>query len=105
MDQLIGIREWKEECFINVSEKYKPMITKEIKRKLELAFPSARVEVEDESADHAGHTTAGAHLAVGIIYSGFAGKTKVEQHQMVYAALQEEMKGKVHALRIVTRSE
>lgn len=79
------------------------MITEEIKSKLEEAFPSARVEVEDESADHAGHAASGAHLAVVIIYSGFAGKTKVEQHQMVYAVLQQEMKERVHALRIVTK--
>ncbi|MBI2102344.1 BolA family transcriptional regulator [Candidatus Woesearchaeota archaeon] len=79
------------------------MITEEIKQKLERFFPGARVEVEDESADHAGHAASGAHLAVGIVYAGFAGKTKVEQHQMVYTALREEMKEKVHALRIVTK--
>ena len=81
------------------------MLITEIKIKLERAFPGAQVEIEDESSDHAGHQASGAHLAVGIIYAGFAGKTKVEQHQMVYGALAEEMKEKVHALRIVTRSK
>ncbi|MBI4151755.1 BolA family transcriptional regulator [Candidatus Woesearchaeota archaeon] len=80
------------------------MITGLIKTKLEHAFPGANVEVEDESAEHAGHGASGAHLAVVISYDGFAGKTKVEQHQMVYASLQEELRHQVHALKITTRT-
>ncbi|MBS3169032.1 BolA family transcriptional regulator [Candidatus Woesearchaeota archaeon] len=79
------------------------MLTTEIKIKLERAFPGAKVEIEDESADHAGHQASGAHLAVEIIYGGFAGKTKVEQHQMVYQALKEDLQRTVHALRLRTK--
>ena len=76
-----------------------------IKQKLETAFPGAKVQVVDTSAGHETHNSSGAHLAVSIIYKGFAGKSLVEQHQMVYAALKDEMKQQVHALKIKTRTE
>ena len=76
-----------------------------IKQKLETAFPGAKVQVADTSAGHETHNSAGAHLAVSITYQGFAGKSLVEQHQMVYAVLKEEMKEQVHALKIKTRIE
>jgi len=76
-----------------------------IKQKLEAAFPGAKVQIADTSAGHVTHNSAGAHLAVLIIYKGFAGKSLVEQHQLVYAALKEEMKEQVHALKIKTRTE
>lgn len=76
-----------------------------IKQKLEAAFPGAKVQVADTSAGHETHNSAGAHLAVLIIYKGFTGKSLVEQHQLVYDALKEEMKGQVHALKIKTKTE
>ncbi|HLD40262.1 MAG TPA: BolA family protein [Candidatus Nanoarchaeia archaeon] len=76
-----------------------------IKQKLEAAFPRAKVQIADTSAGHETHNSSGAHLAVLIIYKGFAGKSLVEQHQLVYAALKEEMREQVHALKIKTRSE
>jgi len=74
-----------------------------IKQKLETSFPGAEVTVTDESADHVEHNPTGAHLGVNITFQGFAGKTMVEQHQMIYAALEEELKGQIHALKITTR--
>ena len=76
-----------------------------IKQKLESSFPGAKVQIADTSAGHETHNSSGAHLAVLITYQGFAGKSLVEQHQMVYAALKEEMKEQVHALKIKTRAE
>ena len=63
------------------------------------------MQIADTSAGHETHNSSGAHLAVLIIYKGFAGKSLVEQHQLVYAALKEEMREQVHALKIKTRSE
>jgi len=76
-----------------------------IKQKLESAFPGAKVQIADTSAGHETHNSSGAHLAVLVIYRGFAGKSLVEQHQMVYTALKDEMKEQVHALKIKTRTE
>jgi BolA family transcriptional regulator, general stress-responsive regulator len=75
-------------------------IAQEIKQKLELSLPRANVEVLDESASHIEHNPTGAHISITISYPGFVGKNKVEQHQMVYGILKEEMKGKIHALKI-----
>ena len=76
-----------------------------IKQKLESSFPGAKVQIADTSAGHETHNSSGAHLAVLVTYKGFAGKSLVEQHQMVYGALKEEMKEQVHALKIKTRAE
>lgn len=76
-----------------------------IKQKLEAAFPGAKVQIADTSAGHETHHSSGAHLAVLVTYQGFAGKSLVEQHQMVYTILKEEMKEQVHALKIKTRTE
>ena len=76
-----------------------------IRQKLEAAFPGAKVQIADTSAGHETHNSSGEHLAVSITYKGFAGKSLVEQHQMVYAVLKEEMKEQVHALKIKTRTE
>ena len=76
-----------------------------IRQKLEAAFPGAKVQVADTSAGHETYHSSGAHLAVVVTYKGFAGKSLVEQHQMVYAVLKEEMKEQVHALKIKTRTE
>jgi BolA family transcriptional regulator, general stress-responsive regulator len=73
------------------------------KEKLQKAFPGAHIEIVDESSEHIGHGASGAHYAVSIVYSGFEGKSRIEQHQMVYAALADEMKGDIHALKIMTR--
>ncbi|MDP3733739.1 MAG: BolA family protein [Nanoarchaeota archaeon] len=78
------------------------MITDEIKHKIEQALPGARVDITNKSSQHIGHDAGGAHLGVTVKYTGFKGKTMVEQHQMIYAILKEEMKQKIHALVIKT---
>jgi stress-induced morphogen len=67
-----------------------------VKSRLLAAFPDARVEVTDL-------TGTGDHLQALVVSRAFEGKTRVEQHQMVYAALGELMSGPIHALALTTR--
>lgn len=61
------------------------------------------VEVADDSAAHAGHLGAmmgGGHYTVTVVSDRFEGKNTLARHRLVYAALEEEMKQAIHALRI-----
>lgn len=58
-------------------------------------LPGAEVKIVDLRGD-------GEAYAAYISYDGFAGKNRVQQHQMVYAALQGKMGGELHALQIHT---
>ena len=80
-------------------------IQEEIKQKLEKELTGSSVDVVNQSSQHIGHDPGGAHLGVTITYNGFEGKSVVEQHQMVYNVLKEEMKTKIHALVIKTKIE
>lgn len=73
------------------------MITpEEIKSTLEQALPGSTVEMQDL-------TGGGDHWQVFIVSSAFEGKGLVEQHQMVYAALKDEMGDqRIHALALKT---
>ncbi len=66
----------------------------EVRRRIEAALPGARVEVADT-------TGAGDHFEVHVNAPGFAGKTLVEQHQLVYRALATLMP-RIHALSLRT---
>ncbi|MBS3123536.1 BolA family transcriptional regulator [Candidatus Woesearchaeota archaeon] len=79
--------------------------TDQIKQKIELALPGAEVNVLDQSSEHQEHNPVGAHIEVQITYSGFAKKSLLEQHQMIYKILQEEMKEQIHALKIKSKIE
>jgi stress-induced morphogen len=61
------------------------------------AFPDARVEVEDLTGTQD-------HLQAVVVTRAFEGKTRIEQHRMVYAALGDLMNGPVHALALKTRT-
>ena len=80
------------------------MLTEEIKLKLERALPGAEVKVINESSRHFGHSPKGEHIGVTVKYQGFKDKSMVEQHQMIYNILKEEMKEKIHALVINTEA-
>ncbi|TCS65071.1 BolA family protein [Varunaivibrio sulfuroxidans] len=67
----------------------------EIERLIKEAFPDADVLIEDLRGD-------GDHYAARVLSKQFAGKTRVQQHQMVYAALQGRMGGELHALGLQT---
>ncbi len=75
-----------------------------ITNKLREAFSPASVEVQDEShlhEGHAGHRPGGeTHFRVYIVSGAFEGKSRVERHRMINAALAAELQGSVHALAI-----
>lgn len=71
------------------------MSEKEIKTLIQTAMPDADVRIEDLRGD-------GDHYAAYISAKEFAGKSRIQQHQMVYAALQGKMGDDLHALAIQT---
>ena len=76
-----------------------------LRRKLTEAFSPILLEIEDESARHAGHAghraSGETHFNVRIVSPAFKGLTKVASHRAVYAILAEEMKeGGIHALAL-----
>ena len=66
-----------------------------IQELIEAALPEAQVTISDLRGD-------GDHYAAHIISPAFAGKSRVQQHQMVYKALQGRMGNELHALAIQT---
>jgi len=67
----------------------------EIERLIKQAIPDADVAIEDLRGD-------GDHYAATVVSAAFAGKTRVQQHQMVYQALQGRMGEQLHALALQT---
>ena len=70
---------------------------------LELAFEPESLNVEDDSARHAGHAGAKSglgHFNVSIVSSHFNGMKMLARHRAVYAALDDMMKTDIHALSI-----
>ncbi len=71
------------------------MQAQDIERLLRDAFPDAVIEIRDLAGD-------GDHYAVNIVSSAFAGKSRVQQHQLVYGALKGRMGGELHAMALQT---
>jgi stress-induced morphogen len=71
------------------------MQASEIERMIKAALPDARVEITDLAGD-------GDHYKATVVSGAFVGKTRVQQHQLVYAALQGRMGGALHALALTT---
>ena len=67
----------------------------EIERMIKAALPDAVVVIKDLAGD-------GDHYAATVTSAAFAGKSRVQQHQMVYGALQGNMGGVLHALALTT---
>ena len=67
----------------------------EIEALIKAALPDAQVTIEDLAGD-------GDHYAATVVSEAFRGKTRVRQHQIVYAALQGRMGGELHALALQT---
>jgi stress-induced morphogen len=72
------------------------MDPKQLEDALVRAFPDARVEVHDL-------TGTADHYEVTVVTAAFAGKSRIEQHKMVYAALGAAVGGAIHALALHTR--
>ena len=68
------------------------------------ALEPVRLDLRDESAQHAGHAGArpsgGSHWQLTIVSDAFRGKNAVARHRMVYEALGDLMKRDIHALKI-----
>lgn len=79
-----------------------------IRERLTAAFAPSSLDIQDDSAKHAGHAGArsgGGHYNVNIVASAFAGKPLIERHRMVYAALGDAMRENViHALSIQAKA-
>ena len=72
------------------------MDLKEIESLIKEALPDAQVEIQDLAGD-------GNHYSATVISSEFSGKTKIQQHKMVYNSLKGKMGNELHALAIKTK--
>ncbi len=72
-----------------------PMHANEIEKLIREGIPDAQVNIEDLRGD-------GDHYAVYVTSPAFKGKSRVQQHQMVYQALQGRMGNELHALALQT---
>jgi stress-induced morphogen len=71
------------------------MRPEEIEHRIRTGLPEATVQVHD-------YTGGGDHFEATVVSPAFEGKTRVEQHQLVYAALGDLMTGPIHALALKT---
>lgn len=74
-----------------------------ITERLQERFQPTRLEVQDDSWQHAGHAGArgGGHYTVRLTAAAFAGQRALARHRLVYAALQQGIdQGQIHALQI-----
>jgi stress-induced morphogen len=70
----------------------------EIEAMIREAFPDAEIEMKDLAGDDN-------HWAATVKSAAFKGKSRVQQHQMVYAALKGNMGGVLHALQLTTAAK
>jgi stress-induced morphogen len=73
------------------------MAAADIERMIKESFPDARVSIDDLAGD-------GDHYAATVVSETFRGKSRVEQHKMVYDALKGQMGGALHALALKTKA-
>ena len=69
--------------------------TNEIKERIEHALPGASAKVIDL-------TGGGDHLRAEVVYDGFAGLSRIQQHKLVYGVFEGEIGGPIHALSLKT---
>lgn len=72
-----------------------PMQAEDIERLIKDSIPDAKVTIQDLRGD-------GDHYAAHVVSAQFIGKTRVQQHQIVYDALRGKMGGELHALALQT---
>lgn len=81
-------------------------VAETIEEKLTAALAPERLEVVDDSHHHAGHAGARpegeSHFSVTVVSAAFTDKNRVARQRLVYAALAEEMAGRIHALALKT---
>ena len=71
------------------------MELKEIEKLIKVSIPDALVEIQDLAGD-------GNHYSATVSSSSFIGKSKIEQHKIVYASLKGKMGNELHALALNT---
>ena len=74
------------------------MDLKEIENLIKAAMPDAVIDIQDLAGD-------GNHYSATITSSLFSGKSKIEQHKMVYSSLKGKMGNELHALAIKTKEQ
>ena len=74
------------------------MNLKEIEKLIKESLPDASIEIQDLAGD-------GNHYSATVTSSLFSGKTKIEQHKMVYNSLRGKMGNELHALAIKTKEQ
>ncbi|MCV6574893.1 MAG: BolA family transcriptional regulator [Cohaesibacter sp.] len=72
-----------------------PMDAREIETLIKEALPDANITIRDLAGD-------GDHYAAEVVSESFRGKSRVQQHQMIYEALKGNMGGELHALALQT---
>tara|TARA_Y100000816_G_scaffold41320_1_gene25973 strand:- start:6 stop:242 length:237 start_codon:yes stop_codon:yes gene_type:complete len=74
------------------------MDLKEIENLIKESLPDSIIEIQDLAGD-------GNHYSATVISSQFKGKTKIQQHKMVYDSLKGKMGGELHALALKTKEK
>ena len=74
------------------------MTIEQIEQFIKEAIPDATVEIEDLKGD-------GDHYSATVTSKSFSGKTRVEQHKMVYNSLKGKMGNELHALELITEEK
>ena len=69
--------------------------TDDVKQRIEAALPGSRADVHDL-------TGGGDHLRAEVVYPGFAGLSRIQQHKLVYDVFGDEIGGPIHALSLKT---
>ncbi len=69
----------------------------EIKQRIEASIPGAKADVED-------YTGGGDHFRATVVSPAFAGRSRIEQHKLVYGVFGEEIGGAIHALSLKTQA-
>jgi BolA family transcriptional regulator, general stress-responsive regulator len=79
-------------------------VAERMRAKLSAALDPERLEIEDQSDRHAGHSgwreSGETHFNIKVASARFSGKRRLERHRMIYALLSDEIAGGVHALAI-----
>jgi stress-induced morphogen len=71
------------------------MDASEIEKMIQEALPDAKIAIRDLAGD-------GDHYSAEVVSEAFRGKSRVQQHQMIYEALKGNMGGQLHALALQT---
>jgi stress-induced morphogen len=69
----------------------------EIKQRIEAAIPDAHADVED-------YTGGGDHFRATVVSPAFVGRSRIEQHKLVYGVFGDEIGGPIHALSLKTQA-